>query len=196
MSDAMPRAGYALQTYAPEETEALGRLLGQSIPLGSVIALRGQLGAGKTVFVRGIAQGLLAPEPIEVTSPTYVLLHVYRRDETAAPTLYHIDAYRLDGGGAAFEGAGLKECLADAQGLVCIEWPERVSEVLPADRLEVDLEHCAPAERRVRLMATGERSAKVVEALVLKAGSRSQLLSNMKVARSDGCAVDRGPGLS
>ncbi|GMV79464.1 MAG: hypothetical protein AMXMBFR7_06480 [Planctomycetota bacterium] len=166
------KAGFVVETHGAEETEALGRCCGALRPWGFVLALRGDLGAGKTVFVRGLAAGLLEGDEIEVTSPTYVLQHVYRGQEA---TLYHIDAYRMSGGAEEFEGAGLRDCLNDRRGVVCLEWPERVEEVLPADRLEVELEHAGGDTRTVHVLATGVLSGALADALAQRVGSRFKL---------------------
>ncbi|MCZ7648700.1 MAG: tRNA (adenosine(37)-N6)-threonylcarbamoyltransferase complex ATPase subunit type 1 TsaE [Planctomycetota bacterium] len=104
MNEAEWRAGFVIETHGSAETEALGRCCGELAPLGFAVTLKGDLGAGKTVFVRGLAQGLLAPGEAEVSSPTYVLQHVHRG---GLATLYHIDAYRIEGGAGEFEASGL-----------------------------------------------------------------------------------------
>jgi len=146
---------------SPEHTETIGEELGRQLAPGDVVSLVGELGAGKTVFVRGVARGLLAGEE-RVTSPTYVLLHVHRGQKT---TLYHMDAYRLRSGIEDFGGAGLSECLADPFGVVCLEWAERVSAALPDDRVEVEIEHRGEQERSFRMGATGPRAARVLAQL-------------------------------
>ena len=113
-----------------------------------LIVLSGELGAGKTVFVRGVARGLEIPPSVRVTSPTYVLQHEYSGGRL---TLYHIDAYRL-GGAADFENSGLRECLDDAHAVVCIEWPERIADLQwPHGRIFVDIEHVAENRRRISI---------------------------------------------
>ncbi|MCW8132991.1 MAG: tRNA (adenosine(37)-N6)-threonylcarbamoyltransferase complex ATPase subunit type 1 TsaE [Planctomycetota bacterium] len=171
------KAGYTLETGAMPETEALGAIAGALAPAGMLFALRGELGAGKTVFVRGLARGLLGKDEAAVTSPTYVLLHVYKG---GAKTLYHIDVYRMKGGGEEFESSGLAECLADAAGVVCLEWPERVEAVLPEDRVEIEIEHADPTVRNLRVMATGPRSAVLVQAMIAQAGNRERLRASME----------------
>lgn len=163
------------------ETEALGAIAGSLARPGMLFALRGELGAGKTVFVRGLARGFLGKDEAAVTSPTYVLLHVYR---SATKTLYHIDAYRMKGGGDEFESSGLAECMADAAGITCIEWPERVEAVLPEDRIEIELEHRDPTTRALRIMATGAHSAEWVQAMVGQAGNRERLRARMESENS------------
>jgi tRNA threonylcarbamoyladenosine biosynthesis protein TsaE len=135
-------------TSAPQ-TEALGESIGRRISGGTVVLLSGELGAGKTVFVRGLARGLSMPRGVAVTSPTYVLQHAYRGGRL---TLYHIDAYRIAGGAAEFEGSGLRECLDDPNGVVCIEWPERLADFQwPGARIDVKLEHVDEQHRRVTI---------------------------------------------
>jgi len=147
-------------TASPEETAKLGVALGKLVPPGLTLALKGDLGAGKTVLVRGLAEGFLGPGAAAVTSPTYVLLHEYKSGHR---TLYHIDAYRLRSAAEEFEGSGLMECLADKEGLTCIEWPERIGGALPAECLEVHLEHIEEG-RRITISGTGA-AIRVLEGL-------------------------------
>jgi tRNA threonylcarbamoyladenosine biosynthesis protein TsaE len=137
------------ETRSARETEALAARLGRVITRRTQITLSGELGAGKTVFVRGLARGLGVPAAVPVTSPTYVLLHKYHGGRMQ---LYHIDAYRLGGGADEFESSGLNECLADPNGVVCIEWPEKLEgQKWPADLVEVSIEHLDPEARRIIL---------------------------------------------
>ncbi len=121
------------------DTQRLGALLGEClrtrVATGTCIDLRGELGAGKTVFVRGLAAGLGAAPGERIVSPTFTLAR-----DVAVPggRLQHLDAYRLDGADA-FVAAGLEECCGPGQ-VTCVEWGGRVADVLPADRLIVDLE--------------------------------------------------------
>lgn len=127
------------------ETVALASQFAQSLKPGSCVAISGELGAGKTQFVRGIVQGLGGDERA-VSSPTYVLLHVYK-----APRMqvFHLDAYRVSGP-ADFDGIGFPELL-DQQGVVVVEWPERVEQVLPAGTIRVSIEHTGESSRRVTI---------------------------------------------
>jgi tRNA threonylcarbamoyladenosine biosynthesis protein TsaE len=106
------------------ETAAVARDLAGSLHRGDVVLLSGNLGAGKTAFVRGLAEGL-GIDPDEVSSPTFTLLHEYRGGRLR---LYHADLYRLDA--AAAEDLGLDEAGA-ADGVLAIEWPERLSHEIP-----------------------------------------------------------------
>jgi tRNA threonylcarbamoyladenosine biosynthesis protein TsaE len=158
-------ATFRIETAAPAETEAFGAALGALLSGGMVVTLAGELGAGKTVFIRGIARGLKIPAGVLVTSPTYVLQHRY---EGGRLTVYHIDAYRLRGGADEFEASGLKECFDDPAGVVCLEWPERTGNVpWVADKLEVQLEHVDACHRSVEIRAIGSRPSEILKELRL-----------------------------
>ena len=116
-------------SYAVEETFKLGEQLGRQLSGGEILLLRGPLGAGKTIFVKGLASSLHI-DPEEVTSPTFTLVNPYE----ARLRLYHIDLYRLDEGGSAAHAVGLDELLMDEQAVIVIEWAERLgSYPLPAN---------------------------------------------------------------
>ena len=123
-----------------QQTEAFGRRLGAALFPGAVVALVGQLGAGKTQLVRAIAQGLDIANPDIVTSPTFVLIQEY----AARLPIYHFDAYRLPTS-RDFADLGAHEYFANA-GVCLIEWADKVRDVLPKEYLEV------------RIMVTGETS--------------------------------------
>ena len=139
-------------------TERLGeRLAAHAVP-GEVIALWGELGAGKTVLARGIGIGLGFDEDT-VTSPTFVILHEHSGGRLP---LFHLDLYRLRQ--QDLGSTGWEECL-DAGGITVIEWPDRAGDELPLDRLDVRIEHIAESKRRVTLASTGPRSARLLNAL-------------------------------
>jgi len=121
-----------VQTHSPEETWALAAELANELPPGTVIALHGDLGAGKTCFIQGFAAALGIDEPI--TSPTYTIIGEY---EGRLP-LHHIDLYRLSGPEEAL-GLGLEEYF-DANGITAIEWAERAEGLLPPDLLHIRIE--------------------------------------------------------
>jgi tRNA threonylcarbamoyladenosine biosynthesis protein TsaE len=136
-----------------EETTALGRRLGAAARgRGGVVALSGHLGAGKTTFVKGLAEGLGVAAARDVVSPTF--LRAVRFE--GAPPLVHVDAYRMKGPGDFVE-LGLDEDIA-AGACVAVEWAEIVEAALPADRLVVRLDHAAEDRRRARVEATGPES--------------------------------------
>jgi tRNA threonylcarbamoyladenosine biosynthesis protein TsaE len=137
----------------PEETEALGKNITRFLwkdrsPAGSVLALRGGLGAGKTCLVKGIAQGLGIDETI--TSPTYTIVSEYQAclNGQMLP-LYHIDAYRLNGDDD-FENTGARENL-NGQGIAIIEWSERIPRSIPASAISIDIEITGPQSRIIRI---------------------------------------------
>ena len=143
-------------TTSPEETFALGRLLGQSLKAGDVICLTGDLGAGKTLFTQGIAAGLDINDP--VTSPTFAIMNVY----SGRQDFYHFDLYRLDHP-EDLADIGFDEYVG-GQGVAVIEWPDRFPEQMP--REAVFLEICrseSDGERMIRLDARGERYRLLVE---------------------------------
>ncbi len=116
------------------DTERIAALLAGTLRGGDVIALHGDLGAGKTQFTRGLVRALGGDAAL-VSSPTYVLLHVY---PTPTLTVYHLDAYRV-GGADDFEAIGFDELL-EQNGVVVVEWPSRVSELLPAGTVDVTID--------------------------------------------------------
>lgn len=118
-----------VETNSPEETWELAAELANELGAGTVIALHGDLGAGKTCFIQGLAAALGIDEPI--TSPTYTLIGEY---EGRLP-LHHIDLYRLSGPAEAL-GLGLEEYF-DANGITAIEWAERAEGLLPPDLLHI-----------------------------------------------------------
>jgi len=132
-------------TYA--ETVRLGRLLAGMLRPGMVVALTGDLGAGKTTLVKGIAAGLLGIDEREVTSPTFTIMQEY----SGAVPLYHVDAYRLDSA-LDLEAVGFDDCV-DGSGITVIEWADRISEALPDDALIVVIEQTGAQHRRFRLQA-------------------------------------------
>ena len=159
MSDEWSEAGEVYATADADATRALGAALARSVRPGQVIALRGDLGAGKTTFVQGLAAGLGFVG--QVTSPTFILVNEYLLP--GHRRLVHIDAYRLgDAGAVALDEAatfGLEELLAAEDNIVAIEWSERVADALPDDYLLVELQATAPDERRIRIRAVGVQSA-------------------------------------
>jgi len=132
-----------LITRSEEETSAAGERLASSLRAGDVVLLFGELGAGKTAFVRGLARGLGAP-PGEVSSPTFTLIQQY----TGGPvTLYHVDLYRLEP--VEVEDLGLDELITQS-GIVAIEWADRWP-ARPDDVFEVRLEQEGHDSRRITI---------------------------------------------
>ena len=137
------------------ETVALGARLARLLRAGDVIALEGDLGAGKTRFVRGLAQGL-GCDPRVVSSPTYVLAHEYGTPGQG-PALIHVDAYRVRSGDD-LDGLGLDRAL-ERGGVLVVEWASRVGDWLSPARLLVLIEHEGDDRRAVTLSWTGDENA-------------------------------------
>ncbi len=141
---------------SPEQTRRIGRRLGGALQPGDVVCLQGDLGAGKTTFVQGVAQGWGSQDA--VSSPTFILVNVYRRADEAQ--LFHMDAYRLDSASEA-EELDLEAMLS--QGPLLIEWPERIGGLVPGERLWIHLEHVDDEEREMNFKATGKRYDDLLE---------------------------------
>jgi tRNA threonylcarbamoyladenosine biosynthesis protein TsaE len=130
-------------TNSPQETEALGQKLGQTLPAGTVIAYRGDLGAGKTAFTRGLARGLGIQDP--VTSPTYTIVNEYLGGRVP---LFHFDMYRLHSADDLFD-IGWDDYL-ERQGICAVEWSENVAEALE-DPLTVTICKTGEESRKITL---------------------------------------------
>lgn len=138
-------------TRSPAGTRTLGRAVGSCLGPGAVLALSGDLGSGKTVFVQGLARGLAVPEEYYVTSPTYTLVHEY----PGRCPLFHIDLYRLEGG-ADLDDLGLPDLLG-GEGVVAVEWAERLDRTaLPTAYVSVRIETGPDDERTVRFTPCGD----------------------------------------
>jgi len=133
-------------THSAEETTALGRKLAARLRPPGIVLLRGDLGAGKTTLVKGIAAGFQAASEEEVTSPTFTLVHEYRGPEA---TLYHIDLYRVDTP-RQLETLGLDDLIAD-NSVLLIEWGEKFPRFERERDVEIALERAGDNDRRVRL---------------------------------------------
>jgi len=162
---------YTATTHSSTETFALGQRLGQCLRAGQVVALHGDLGAGKTVLTQGIATGLGITT--RVTSPTFTLVSEYQRAN--GELLIHIDCYRL-GSPTQADGAlearffGLEEIVDRSDAIVVIEWAERVATLLPADHLQITLSYASSMleQRQVAFTAHGTQSAAVIEQMQRK----------------------------
>ena len=145
---------------SPAATLRFGRRLGERITAGSVIALVGELGCGKTLFTRGLCAGLGVPEN-EVNSPTFAFVNEYR----GRLPVYHVDLYRIDDIESVFE-IGMLDYLARAEaGVIVLEWAEKVLALLPEDYLQVKFEVLSSQRRRLELAVSGERSSALIRGL-------------------------------
>lgn len=141
----------AFETSSERETMALGERLARVLRPCDVLALEGDLGAGKTRFVRGLARGLGHDERL-VSSPTYVLAHEYATNR-GAPALVHVDAYRVRSMDE-LDGLGLDRALR-AGAVLAVEWASLLGDALDAARLTVHLEHAGDERRTIRMSWDG-----------------------------------------
>jgi tRNA threonylcarbamoyladenosine biosynthesis protein TsaE len=143
---------------SPDHTRRIGARLGAVLQAGDVICLQGDLGAGKTTFVQGIAQGWGSRDA--VSSPTFIIVNVYRSDDQKQ--LFHLDAYRLE---STLEAEELDLQSMQAQGSLLIEWPERMERLIPRDRLWIKLEHVDQEERQMKFSSHGKRYDDLLEVI-------------------------------
>jgi tRNA threonylcarbamoyladenosine biosynthesis protein TsaE len=150
-----------LTSHTPRQTEEIGSLLGSMLATGDIIALAGELGTGKTTLVRGMARGIGLEEG-EVASPSFTLVNEYK----GPLHLYHIDLYRL---------ADEKELIAidyeeylQADGVVVIEWADRVPQAIPPNALWITLRYLGGDYREMVLQAQGARYKMMIEELQRK----------------------------
>lgn len=139
-------------SHSPEQTRRVGMRLGALLKTGDVICLVGDLGAGKTTLVQGIAAGWGSLDP--VSSPTFVLVNVYRRSEGRDEHLFHLDAYRLSGPAEA--GDLDLDAMLDT-GPLLVEWAERIQAALPPEHLWVRMRYINEDQRDLLITARGQR---------------------------------------
>ena len=143
---------YTLLSNSPAATLALGERIGERLQPGSIIALTGELGCGKTLLTRGICAGLDVPLR-QVNSPTFVLVNEYR----GRMPIFHMDMYQL---GAAFDAVefGFFDYLARAaSGIMIIEWAEKIAAVLPDDYLNIKFDILSARKRRLDFTTPGDK---------------------------------------
>jgi tRNA threonylcarbamoyladenosine biosynthesis protein TsaE len=143
---------------SPEQTRRIGMRLGGLLKAGDVICLQGDLGAGKTTFTQGLAQGWGSLDA--VSSPTFILVNLYRRADGGQ--LFHLDAYRLDSVPEA-EELDLDSMLAE--GALIIEWPERLGDLIPKEHLHIGLEHISEEHRQMNFHARGKHYDDLLDAI-------------------------------
>ncbi|MGQ9784401.1 MAG: tRNA (adenosine(37)-N6)-threonylcarbamoyltransferase complex ATPase subunit type 1 TsaE [Armatimonadota bacterium] len=147
-----------------EDTILLGERLGRLLNAGSIVALYGNLGAGKTILVKGIARGLGINATIH--SPTFTLIH----EHPGPIPLYHIDLYRVEEKDLDF--VGIDEYL-EMEGIVVIEWAEKIKSLLPSDRLDVELRTTNENSRVITLSSSSPKIIPVIEVLARDADPSS-----------------------
>lgn len=145
-------------TDSAEATRSLGKTLAGKMTPGTLLCLEGDLGAGKTTLVQGLLEGFGAERPY--VSPTFVLMKQYdlplRQTSLTIPSvmgikrIYHADAYRV--GEKDFRELGFAEWCADSEGLVILEWPERIGTLLPEKRIDIVISATSETERTIKMM--------------------------------------------
>lgn len=150
-----------LLSHSPEQTRLLGETLAPSLRAGDVVALIGELGAGKTCFVQGLARGLGIAGPVR--SPSFTLINEYplpgRRGK-----FFHVDLYRLEDPLNEALTFGLDDYLLSGEGICVIEWAEKAEAILPADHLQVTLRFIDDFKRGLLVQALGRRSQAILDA--------------------------------
>jgi tRNA threonylcarbamoyladenosine biosynthesis protein TsaE len=141
----------------PEDTLLMGRIIGENLVRGDVIALVGELGTGKTTITQGIARGLGISEKYYITSPTFTLINEYPGDIT----LYHLDVYRLTGPDDLGD-IGYEEYFF-GEGVAVIEWAEKIKDILPEDALSIFLSYIEGSEREIEISGTSQRMSCIEE---------------------------------
>ena len=142
-----------LTTHSAEETVAFGRTLAELLSPPKIVLLRGDLGAGKTTLVKGIAEGFQAASEEDVTSPTFTLVHEYRGPRA---NLYHIDLYRIDTP-RQLETLGLDD-LVSANSILLIEWGEKFPRFVHERDVEIALESVGENSRQIRVTTNADVS--------------------------------------
>ncbi len=137
-------------THSPEETIALGKTLARDLQPPKLVLLRGELGAGKTTLVKGIAAAFNAAEQEDVTSPTFTLIHEYRGPEA---TVYHVDLYRIDTE-RELATLGIDELLRDERSLLLIEWGEKFPRFVRERDVEISIDRTGETDRRFSVDST------------------------------------------
>jgi len=131
------------ESRSSEETYQLGLGLASSLRPNTVVALFGDLGAGKTTFMKGVIHGLTGASPDEVSSPTFTYLNIY----PGALPVFHFDLYRLRSA-EDFQGLGFQEYFQKG-GVCCLEWPERIEGLLPQHALRIRIDHAGGDRRTI-----------------------------------------------
>ena len=147
-----------LVSHSPAQTQSLGAQLAALLQPGDVLGLQGELGAGKTQFVKGLARGLGVRESVH--SPTFILANEYRSGRLP---LFHVDAYRVASAGEAI-GFGFEDYVNDF-GVTAIEWAERIRAALPAEHLWIEFRHLGETARGISMQAHGKRYAQLLDEL-------------------------------
>lgn len=134
---------------SPEETQKIGEEFAKNLKSGEIIALYGDLGAGKTTFVQGLAKGLGITK--RITSPTFIIVKRYKLQQNPNISfLYHIDLYRIEGQ-VNVEELGFDEIIQDPHNIIVIEWAEKMENQLPEERINIYFKHLEENKREIKI---------------------------------------------
>lgn len=139
-----------------QQTKEIARSIGERLRKGDILALSGELGSGKTCFTGGLARGLGVNEKYQITSPTFTLINEY----PARYTLYHFDIYRIKDY-SEFEDLGYEEYF-NGEGIVVIEWAEKVAKILPVKTIFINFEYVDENERRIIIEAPVKKMKELI----------------------------------
>ncbi len=152
---------YTLTTTSALQTQALAKRFAALLKGGEIVFLRGPIGAGKTIFVKGVAEALGLK-----SSPTSASFSLMKRYSGRGVTLFHIDLFRLSEGEVF--NLGFEEMLEDEQAIILAEWPDPLAKMMPKDRLEMDFVLCGGDQRQINLQFFGPVSRTLAEGLCQK----------------------------
>lgn len=145
-----------LQTKRPSDTIKIGKRIGACLKPGDVVALVGELGTGKTQFIKGLAAGAEVGKPTYISSPSFTLINEYK----GKVPFYHIDLYRLETEAEA-EELGLEEYF-QGRGMTMIEWADRIPSLLPKETLRIHLHYTGKHSRSIEILGKGKRYEELV----------------------------------
>jgi len=150
-----------IESKSPQDTFRVGKTMGGLLRPGDVVAMVGELGTGKTCLVQGLAVGMGLSTSVYVSSPSFTLVHEY----PGTVPFYHIDLYRLETN-PMDEDVSLLEEYLDRKGITVVEWADRMTSLLPQERLWVDLQYAGEGKRSIHITAVGRRFGSLLSALV------------------------------
>ncbi len=149
MTERLPSSEHQITTHSADETRKLGRTIGAMVTAGTILALFGDLGSGKTAFVQGLARGLEVPDEYYITSPSYTLINEY----PGRFPLFHVDLYRITNS-VDIEDIGLYE-MFDDDCVVAVEWADRMGKDLPPNHVRVEFEIIDDKIRKISIIPKG-----------------------------------------
>ncbi len=156
------RPAFDIISHSPDQTRAIGAHLGKVVQRGSLLLLSGDIGAGKTTFVQGLARPLQTGDQIQSPTFTIVAEHAGTGADGKPLRLYHIDLYRIEGD-SDLDSIGLDEYLSDPNGVTVIEWPERGRDWMPKEYLLIDLQTVSDSKRNLRMIPRGACYVEIVK---------------------------------